>query len=94
MLHLESCTRDLGEKTSPLLMGRREVVCNICSHALEFGWVRLSPCQSAGEKWFATSVIMHWSFGYEDYPLANEQEISGLQYLKSCSGVWEGKTLP
>ena len=29
-------------KTPPLLMGRRKVVCNIWSHALEFGWVRLS----------------------------------------------------
>ena len=31
-------------KTPSLLMGRRDVVCNIWSHALEFGWVRLPPC--------------------------------------------------
>ena len=36
--------RSLGGKDSPLQMGRREVVCNIWSHALEFGWVRLLPC--------------------------------------------------
>ena len=29
-------------KTHPMPMGRREVVCNIWSDALELGWVRLS----------------------------------------------------
>ena len=28
------------DKTAPLLMVRREVVCNIWSHTLEFGWIR------------------------------------------------------
>ena len=75
-------------KTPPLLMVRREVVCNKWSHAMEFGWVRLPPyygqersgsqylesstkvwvgktplCQCSGEKWFATSRVMHWSLG-------------------------------
>ena len=58
----------------PLLMIRREVGCNICSHALEFGWVRLPLCQWAGEKWFATSVVIHWSLGEQDSPLANGKE--------------------
>ena len=31
-------------KTPPLLMFRREAVCNIWSHALEFLWVSLPPC--------------------------------------------------
>ena len=39
--HLESCTGVWVGKTAPLLMSRIEVVCNIWSHALEFGWVRL-----------------------------------------------------
>ena len=41
--HLESCTGVWKGKTPPLLMSRREVVCNISSHTLEFGWVRLPP---------------------------------------------------
>ena len=35
--HLESCTGDWAGKTPPSLMVRREFVCNIWSHALEFG---------------------------------------------------------
>ena len=50
-------------KTPSLLMFRREVVCNILSDALEFGWVKLPPCEWAGEKWFATSGVLHWSLG-------------------------------
>ena len=38
--HLESCTVVWVGKTPHLLMVRSEVVCNIWSHALEFGWVR------------------------------------------------------
>ena len=42
--HLESCTGFWVGNTPLLLMVRREVVSNIWSHALEFGWVRLPPC--------------------------------------------------
>ena len=35
--HLESCTEVCVGQTPPLLLGRREVVSNIWSHALEFG---------------------------------------------------------
>ena len=30
-------------KSPPFLVGRRKVVCNIWSHALEFEWVRPTP---------------------------------------------------
>ena len=39
--NLESCTGVWVGKSHHLLMGKREVVCNIWSHALEFGLVRL-----------------------------------------------------
>ena len=39
--HLESCTGDWLCKTPPLLMGMRKGVCNIWSHAMEFGCARL-----------------------------------------------------
>ena len=42
--HLKSCNGVWVGKTPPFLMSRREVVCNIWSHALEFGWVRLPTC--------------------------------------------------
>ena len=42
--YLDSCTGVWVGKTPPLLMVRREVLCNIWSHALKFGWVRLPPC--------------------------------------------------
>ena len=67
--HLESCTGVCVGKTPPLLMGRREVVCKIWSLALEFGWLRLPPCYCSEGKWFATSGVIHWSFGLEDSPL-------------------------
>ena len=60
---LESCTGVCVGKTPSLLLGWREVVCNIWSHALEFEWVRLPPCDSAGGKWFGTSEGMYWSLG-------------------------------
>ena len=75
-------------KTPPLLMF------SICTHALELWVRRLSPCQWAGVKWFATSGVMHWSLGGQDSPLANGKERSGLQHLESCTGVWVGKTPP
>ena len=39
-----------------------------------------------------TSVLKHWSFVCEGSPFANGQEISGLQHLYSCTGVYVGKT--
>ena len=42
--HLESCTGVWVGKTPALVMGRRNVVCNMWGHALEFGWVRLPSC--------------------------------------------------
>ena len=47
--HLELCTEDWEGKTSPLLLGRRKVICNIWSYELEFGWVRL-PLSNGQEK--------------------------------------------
>ena len=41
--YLQPCTRVKVGKTPSLLMGRRKVVSNIYSHALEFWWVRLPP---------------------------------------------------
>ena len=40
----ESSTGVYLGKTPSLLMGRSKDICNIWSHALEFGWVRLPPC--------------------------------------------------
>ena len=42
--HQESCTQVWVGKIPPFLMVSREVVCNIWSHALEFGWERLPLC--------------------------------------------------
>ena len=61
--YLESCTGVWVGKTPPLLTVRREVVFNLWSHVLEFGWVRLPRYYWAGEKGFATSGVMHWSLG-------------------------------
>ena len=45
-IHLESCTGVWLSKTGPpLLMGMTNDVSYIKSYALEFGWVRLPPCQ-------------------------------------------------
>ena len=33
-------------------------------------------------------------FGWLRCPLTNDQESSGLQHLKSCTGVWVRKTHP
>ena len=52
------------------------------------------PLLWSGEKWFATSGVMHWSLSGYDSPLANGQDRSALQYLESCTGVWVGKTPP
>ena len=49
-------------KTLLKLMGRVDVVLNIWCQALEFVWVRHSPCYWARDKWFATSRVMHWSW--------------------------------
>ena len=38
---MESCTRVWVSKPFPLLMDKRNFVCNIWSNALAFGWVRL-----------------------------------------------------
>ena len=70
------------------------MVCNIWSHALEFGRVRHPLCKWAGENWFATSDIMHWSLVGQYSPLANWQGKSGLEHLESCTKVWVGKTPP
>ena len=48
--HLESCTLVQMGKISSLPMGRRKVVSNILSLALEFGLVRLSFSQWVAEK--------------------------------------------
>ena len=50
-------------KTPHLLVSMVEVVYSIWIPALEFGCVRLLPSKWAGEKWFATSGVMHWSLG-------------------------------
>ena len=42
--HLESCTGVWVSKTSPFLLGRRELFCKIYSHTPEFRWARLPPC--------------------------------------------------
>ena len=42
--YLEYCTGVWESKTPSFLMGRTEVVCNISSHVLESGCVRLHPC--------------------------------------------------
>ena len=59
-------------KTPPFLMVRREVVCNIWSHELEFGWVRLPPlligrvevvcniCSHALEFWVRRLPPCYW----------------------------------
>ena len=47
--HLESLTGVWVGKTPPNLVGRRKVVCNIWSHALVFGWVKL-PLASGKEQ--------------------------------------------
>ena len=65
-------------KTPSLLLSWREVVCNICSHALEFGWVRLPLTNGLGRSCFAASVVMHWILGGLDSPLTNVQERSDL----------------
>ena len=58
-------------------------------------WVGKSPPLLMGrKKSFATSGVIHQSLGVLDSPLANEPEKSGLQYLKSCTGVSMGKTSP
>ena len=92
--HLDSLTVVCEDKTPSFQMGRREVISNICSHALEFGWLRLPPCQWAGETLFATSRVMQWSLGGQDTPLASGQYKSRLQHVESCTGVWVGKTPP
>ena len=60
--HLESCTSVWADVTSPLLMGRREVVCNIWRHAPECWWVRLLIINGQ-KKGFATSRVIHLSVG-------------------------------
>ena len=46
--HVESSIEVWVRKTPPLLMVRIEVVCDIWSHALEFGWVRLPLTNGLG----------------------------------------------
>ena len=77
-----------------LLMCRIEVVCNIWSHALKFGWVRLPPCKWSGEKWFCNIWSHELEFGWVRLPLANGQEGSCLQQMESCTAVWVCKTPP
>ena len=50
-----------GGKTPILLVGRRKVVCNIWSNALEFRRVYFPPYLWAGEKSSAISGVMHLS---------------------------------
>ena len=74
-------------------MGRRELVCKICSHAKEFGGVRL-PIANEQKK----VVCNIWShapeFGWVRLSPFHGQERSGLHNLESCTGVWMGKTSP
>ena len=85
---MQSCTSVSVGKPPPWLMGRRKFVCNICSHALEFGWVRL-PLANGQEK----SPLQHLKFSVEVWwvglSLANGQEKSGLQYLESYTSLGE-----
>ena len=65
----ESCTAVWVGKTPLLQMVRREVVCNIWRHELEFGWVKLHPSYQARLKWFATSGMMQLSYVGKTPPL-------------------------
>ena len=61
MQHYESCTVVWLGKNPPLVMGMRKGVCNILSHTLKFGWVRLSPSKWEREKTFTKSKDMFLS---------------------------------
>ena len=86
MQHLESCSRVWVGKTPPLLMGRTEVVCNIWSHALEFGLVR--PLLM-GRRNLVCNI---WS--HVGKTLVNGKEKSCLQHLESCTRVCVCTTFP
>ena len=92
MQHLYSCTGILGDKTPPFLMVRREIVCNIRSHALKLGWVNSPLLKFRSEVDLMLNPALE--FEWEDSPHANGKERSIVKHLKSCTEVWVCKTLP
>ena len=68
-------------KNPPSVKGWVEVVCSICSHALEFGWVRLPLAN--GRREMVCNIWSHaLEFEWVRLPLSNGQERSGLQHVE------------
>ena len=69
-------------KTFTLPMGRREVVCNICSHALEF-WVRRLPLANGQE----SSGLHHLELCTGVWVGKTPPLLTGREKLFATSGV-------